>query len=329
MEGYYNIHRGNDVYIIASGKSADYVEPSFFDNKITIGINQVYNRFQTTYLVRKEPEYLMESLDKTINNTVIFISKGRCGDNNVINQEYVMKLPLKHKKRIVIFDHDPNCLTNLASLPEGNKLITSYSTITSGIHLAAYMGARNIILLGHDCGTLDDECNFIGYHTDKSYKLVHKNGQNDYKIWLTKIEDQTLKLKHLLKEKYGCSLHSINPFINFGLEGHKYQAKQSQNQIQQLMQRNGFVKISYPFSTNYNDMVSKVVTQFPPGRKLDSNPDSGIEIYRIVGLINPGSIQLSGKCIQLNNVNTEFIVYNATIDVVISEDMKLAIDVYI
>ena len=42
-----------------------------------------------------------------------------------------------------------------------NKLIVSGSTITTAIHLAAHMGAKYIILLGHDCGTLDGENNFL------------------------------------------------------------------------------------------------------------------------------------------------------------------------
>jgi len=86
-------------------------------------------------------------------------------------------------------------------LPKPNKLVVSYSTITTGIHLAAYMGAKNIILIGHDCGTIDGECNFKDYHTAQTYKIVWRNGKQDYVNWLSKIENQTIKLKSLLKER--------------------------------------------------------------------------------------------------------------------------------
>jgi len=36
------------------------------------------------------------------------------------------------------------------------------------------------------------------------------------------IDGDTIKLKGLLKDAYGCNVVSLNPFINFGLEGHVY-----------------------------------------------------------------------------------------------------------
>ena len=96
-------------------------------------------------------------------------------------------------------------------------------TITTAIHLAAYMGAKNIILVGHDCGTINGECNFKGYHNNETYKIAHAKGKDDYVLWLKKIEDNTIRLKKLLIEKYGCNIYSLNPFINFNLEGNVYE----------------------------------------------------------------------------------------------------------
>ena len=39
-------HKGEDVWIIGSGSSMDYIDPSFFDNKITIGVNDVYKKYE-------------------------------------------------------------------------------------------------------------------------------------------------------------------------------------------------------------------------------------------------------------------------------------------
>ena len=55
-----NIHKGKDIYVIGSGKSCDFISRDFFDNKITIGINQVYYRYDTNYYVRKHIEELTE-----------------------------------------------------------------------------------------------------------------------------------------------------------------------------------------------------------------------------------------------------------------------------
>ena len=41
MENFLDIHKNEDIYIICSGKSCDFIDESFFKNKITLGINQV------------------------------------------------------------------------------------------------------------------------------------------------------------------------------------------------------------------------------------------------------------------------------------------------
>lgn len=214
-----NIHKDKDIYIIASGKSLDFVDNSFFDNKITIGINQVFKKITTTYLVRKELKLLDEIIKKKL-NLIHFISMGEHGGNNNNNIKFIYN-KYKNNKNIVIYGHNINNHL-VQKLPDDNKLIVSYSTITTGIHLAAYMGAKNIILVGHDCGTLNGEPNFEGYHTNSTYKIAWKNGKKDYINWLKEIEDGTIKLKKLLKKKYGCNVYSLNPFINFGLEGNIY-----------------------------------------------------------------------------------------------------------
>ena len=217
LKEFKDIHKGDDIYVIGSGASVDYIDSGFFENKITIGINQIYKKIRTTYLVRKETKLLEEVL-KDCKDTIHFISNGDCGGNNnnnlnIINSKY------KENNKIVVYKHNVNKHSMPDKLPE-DGLVVSYSTITTGIHLASYMGCKNIILVGHDCGTLDNKCNTDNYHNDKSYKIVHKKGESDYKKWLGNIEEQTIKLKRILKDKN--NIYSLNPFINFNLEGHVY-----------------------------------------------------------------------------------------------------------
>jgi hypothetical protein len=215
LEEFKNIHAGQDIYIIASGASCDFIEPDFFSNKITIGVNQVYKKFKTTYIVRKEHRNLDEVL-KDEPDTLCFVSLFNCG---TLSSHKLDLKKYESNNLLCPYEHPDNTSKSLTKLPE-TGLIVSWSTITSGIHLAAYMGAKNIILVGHDCGQLDNKCNFNGYHTKAS--MGWKNGEADYKNWLPKIEGQTIDLKKLLKAKYGCNVYSLNPFINFGLEGHVY-----------------------------------------------------------------------------------------------------------
>lgn len=213
MDKFKNIHLEKDIYIICSGKSLDFLDKSFFDNKITIGINQSYKYIEPTYLVRKEHKFIDLVLQNTSDKVIHFISKGDCGGlTKIIDNKY------NNIKNIVIFNHEKN-YHSLSKLPDDkNNLVVSYSTITSGIHLAAYMGAKNIILVGHDCGSINKECNFKNYHEN----TMAQNSTNEYKNWLTMIEEQTIFLKKELKKKYNCNVVSLNPFINFNLEGNTF-----------------------------------------------------------------------------------------------------------
>ena len=103
---------------------------------------------------------------------------------------------------------------------ESSRLVVSHSTITTAMHLAAYMGAKNIIIVGHDCGFLDGKAVFDGYYSDLTvppWKSI-----DDHMSWLGQIEEQTLSVKQRLAEVYGTRVVSLNPFVNLGLEGHIY-----------------------------------------------------------------------------------------------------------
>jgi len=103
--------------------------------------------------------------------------------------------------------------------PKGeDTLVVSWSSITSGMHLGAYMGAKNIIMIGQDSGSINDKYWVDGYHHyNKSQDKL------DFEIEkVKKFEQQSITVKEVLKELYGCNIHSLNPFINYNLEGHKY-----------------------------------------------------------------------------------------------------------
>jgi hypothetical protein len=203
-----NIHNGHDLYVVAAGASAGYIDPSYFDNKIAIGVNQVYKRFpNVSYVVRKEAtwndEARLASKDFGFN---LISSRHSCG-----TLHYAENQGMDY-----VFDHLDNGIKEVdLSVIGTDKIIVSYSTITSAIHIAAYMGAPNIIIIGHDCGLLDGETNYPGYGEAIG-------GADFYRKFITEIEPQTLILREKLKEVYGCNIYSLNPFINFGLEGHEY-----------------------------------------------------------------------------------------------------------
>lgn len=219
-----NIHQGDDIWVIAAGPSLNYVNNSFFENKTTIGVNRVCNYFDCDYVVAKDGRGFENIKDSLIDKDAkIILSEHESG--NPWQQKNTLNVP--H----YIFEHPPkpgeapniDCIRN-----QDGKIVVSYSTITSAIHLAAYMGAKNIMICGHDCGTIDNKSTIDGYYNNIQ---PHQGTNEGYVQWLSEIENHTTSVCQALMDTYGVNIHSINPFINFNLEGHIYSPSKKTGQI--------------------------------------------------------------------------------------------------
>lgn len=223
-----DIYKGKDIYVLGSGHSMQYVNPSFFEGKITIGTNFIWKHFPLSYVVIKHKELVKELIVEAIQKGIVtIISKHDCGDldheeNETIDADFVFT----HKRGRFV-DQEGNFAENIDSVGKDPDIFVSYSTITSCIHLAAYMGAKNIIICGHDCGYIDRKSHIKDYgkHIEDYYGDEGKFNEYHNK-WFANISDDTERLKKKLKEVYGCEIYSLNPFINYRLEGHKYSETQ-------------------------------------------------------------------------------------------------------
>jgi hypothetical protein len=211
--GLKSAHPGADIWVIASGPSAGFVDPSFFEGKITIGVNRVWTRFETTYIVVKESAVLQLAIDDGA-GAIVIASRHNCG--NLSNQES------RARGEFYYFAHQENHLEQVDLDVIGtDKIVVSFSTITSAMHLAAYMGAKNILLVGHDCGSIDGKINFDGYPDNLM------RSESFYRDFLARIEPQSLQVRARLEQVFGCNIYSLNPFINLGMEDHKYEQEKS------------------------------------------------------------------------------------------------------
>lgn len=205
-----NAHKGEDIWVIAAGASMNFVDPSFFDNKITVGINRVNNFFKCDYIISKDSRGF-DLIDT--DNSILIISRHKHGNNwmeeNNFQDAYYFKHPDKPQEQPLINEIKKR----------SDKIIVSHSTITSGIHFSAYLGAKNIILCGHDCGLLDGKSNIDTYYKNISPDQGSTKGYNNF---LKLIESHTILVKNKIKEVYDCNVYSLNPFINFNLENHNY-----------------------------------------------------------------------------------------------------------
>lgn len=213
-----NKYPNQDIWIILAGSSMDYISQEFFKNKIVLGVNQVYKHYKCDYVIMKDcmetPRYTRSIEQLELNNIPLIYSEYYKGDDNkeknITNHNNAYYF--KHNSKKNSFDYG---LENLLD----NEIISSKSTVTSMMHIAAYMGAKNIILCGHDCGRLNGNLYYEGYMEKDWQSSENWTGISNR---MNEIEVETLKVRNYLMEKYKCSIHSLNPFLNFGLENNKY-----------------------------------------------------------------------------------------------------------
>ena len=212
-----NIHKNKDVYVLGSGGSLNFIDPKFFHKKITVCVNEVGETYlpTTKYIVTKyHPEAI--KFAQQMPNVNVVVSRGSLGG------PHYAALPAL--KNLYTFDHNINrdaSTSVVADWPlEDGSLYVSWSSITSAMHLSAYLGAKNIIMVAHDCGELDDKSWVDGYVYDTWDKTKVEEAKERNK----QFEIQSIAVKGKLKELYGCNIYSLNPFINYNLEGVKFRS---------------------------------------------------------------------------------------------------------
>jgi len=190
-----------DAFVVGGGKSMDFYPPGFFTGRFVLAVNQAARLVNANYIVRKENSEL-ETSRVIASAHVAGVSNG--GLNNA---DYV-------------FEHNHNNLSEISTdglHPHGEKIIVSWSTITSAIHLAAFMGAKAVFLAGHDCATIDGAQVADGYYDG----VGRFTAEQDYSNWLALIAPQTAFLRDYILKEYGCMLVTLSPFIGLKHEGHK------------------------------------------------------------------------------------------------------------
>ena len=194
-------------FIIGSGPSLDEFYPGFIDKLhemgTVLGVNSVAERFHCDYNVRKSfskegvvpsevPKYKFANED-----CMLIISEYDCG---VISQSNCNS---RLDGDYFFFEHTQNRGPWALEMPEpeGNRIIASWSTITSAMHVAAKMGTSHIIIIGHDLS----KGNFFQYYKSKRKGPAY---------W--KFRGQTIRVKEYLEREYGVSVSILTPYIGVG-----------------------------------------------------------------------------------------------------------------
>lgn len=203
-----DLHPGETIWVIGSGPSLNFIEPEFFDDKICVTVNLVgrtyglksfyaYSNYHSDPPKRIFGKGLKVAVMLARDTLTQNAWSGDLPDNVALSEAHSYNPPGSA--------WDPYAMPP----PEG-QIVYGSSSIHGAIHLAAHLGAKNIILVAADCGFIDETINVEGY----PYPTEH----NSLRVW----NKHTQILKRWLGEKYGVRIHSLNPFVNLNLEGHTF-----------------------------------------------------------------------------------------------------------
>lgn len=199
-------HAGATIYVLASGASLNYIAPSFFEDKTVVAVNFIGDELGLSDFYMVSHYHLdAHAIAAKRPDIPIIVPEVDQGGNQLAatapDYPNVWSFPT-NQQRYAAFNPETDWPTEPDSLPVGSTSLH----MTMGF--AHYLGAATIILVGADCGTLDGEENRSG----------HDRGiGSPWAVWADHLPRVANRLRHM-----GTEVYSLNPFVNFGLEGHRY-----------------------------------------------------------------------------------------------------------
>ena len=213
LEDFRDVHCCKTVYVFGSGATLNYLAPSFFDDKICVATNFAGSVFGLRRYYVFSHYHADSVAEAALPQTVAVFTPLR---EHGTDAEFLGFMP-----KIVTFPTTtgrPGTSFN----PSGkdwptldNSLVIGSSSIHGSMHLAAYMGAKFIVLVGADCGELGGVDRVNGYVPGDSHWALYEQHLRD--------------MKQRLWDVYGCQVYSLNPFVNYSLEGTQYRGAASIN----------------------------------------------------------------------------------------------------
>jgi hypothetical protein len=199
-----NTRVGYTAVVVGSGATLDYYKQNWSPhvNYIIIGVNQVWQHVPCDYVVQKDPKYRTETMRWCKqNNAKLICSLFDYGGNGLPS------IPGDYYTFFHVYNNGVEI--NMTPMIErwNNTLSVSWSTLTSAISLAAFLGCKQCILVGCDMGLLDGASNATAYmNHNANTTAYHEWIQNDRLVEHVRICADTL-LEH-----YGMITLWSHPF---------------------------------------------------------------------------------------------------------------------
>jgi hypothetical protein len=151
----YQQFAGQDIYIFGTGPSLMQADKAYFKDKICMGINFAFEVLPVmTYILVHDLE-TYEVIRKLIDNRKLILSETLVNQaSSLPGQRHLPhRVPVQNDQAWIYPIQDPyekNINNKKLDLDKEASIFTWSTTTHSAIHLAAYMGAKQIFLIGVD-----------------------------------------------------------------------------------------------------------------------------------------------------------------------------------
>lgn len=201
-------HAGETVWVLGSGKTLDFVDKSFFDNKTVVATNHAW-RQKAEHAYTCSNHWNVEAPGWLIVPEVEQVppqdAHGSLPDGN-----YVLTVPTIEQRYA---DFTPG-----RDWPEEGRFVVGPTSLHLSMHWAVWLGAAHVVLVGADCGVIDGENNRVGYYAPANNGQLEAHAH--HRLWEKKLTEMAGKIRSM-----GISVHSLNPWTTFGLEGHTWEQR--------------------------------------------------------------------------------------------------------
>jgi hypothetical protein len=211
-------HSG-DVWVVGSGASLSFLPVSFFDGKVVVATNLAAAGLGLSAAVTYVHSHYHENVFQQQAEHPDWVFVAPYGDKGFLGR------PERLAENVVYYPHVPTGdeFTDPYKAWDRDGLVVGSSSIHGSMHLAAYLGASNVILVGADCATFDGRTNYEAYVDERGLRQSGDLLMNGV-AWLERWNRHLVMMKRFLIDEYGVVVCSLLPFVNANMEGHVFES---------------------------------------------------------------------------------------------------------
>lgn len=186
-----------DVYVVGTGPSLRCLDLTYLSGKLTIGLNQAWKHLHTTYSITVHPE---------------LVTAYMAAHRGVEPRDWPTKWVVKKKPPMAELPlDDPHCYVfhtdykiDAVRTRPADTLYLGEGVQTCAMDLAARMGAKNVILVGCDGGTLGGD-----FHAhDQHVRWLGMKPADQYALYRETTAAVRARLRPL-----GVNVMTLSPFV--------------------------------------------------------------------------------------------------------------------